>query len=69
MAKGASGRQKKEVYLAKLESLLQEYPKIFLVNVDNVGSNQMHQIRQKLRGEGVVLMVFILNTCVANGGY
>ncbi|KAL3898586.1 MAG: hypothetical protein SGCHY_002638 [Lobulomycetales sp.] len=56
MAKGASGRQKKEVYLAKLESLLQEYPKIFLVNVDNVGSNQMHQIRQKLRGEGVVLM-------------
>ena len=29
---------------------------IFLVNVDNVGSNQMHQIRQSLRGKGVVLM-------------
>jgi large subunit ribosomal protein LP0 len=27
-----------------------------LVNVDNVGSNQMHQIRQALRGKGVVLM-------------
>jgi large subunit ribosomal protein LP0 len=29
---------------------------IFLVNVDNVGSNQMHQIRLALRGKGVVLM-------------
>lgn len=27
-----------------------------VVNVDNVGSNQMHQIRQALRGKGVVLM-------------
>ncbi len=29
---------------------------IFLVNVDNVGSNQMHQIRIALRGKAVVLM-------------
>jgi large subunit ribosomal protein LP0 len=29
---------------------------LFLVNVDNVGSNQMHQIRVALRGKGVVLM-------------
>ncbi|KAJ7828302.1 hypothetical protein B0H13DRAFT_2680165 [Mycena leptocephala] len=29
---------------------------IFLVNVDNVGSNQMHQIRVVLHGKGVVLM-------------
>lgn len=29
---------------------------IMVVNVDNVGSNQMHQIRQALRGKGVVLM-------------
>lgn len=29
---------------------------IFLVNVDNVGSNQMHQIRVSLRGKGIVLM-------------
>ena len=27
-----------------------------VVNVDNVGSNQMHQIRQALRGKAVVLM-------------
>jgi large subunit ribosomal protein LP0 len=29
---------------------------LFLVNVDNVGSNQMHQIRVALRGKGIVLM-------------
>ncbi|KAJ3153244.1 ribosomal protein P0 (A0) (L10E) [Geranomyces variabilis] len=55
MSKG-DGRAKKEAYFAKLESLLEEYPSIFVVNVDNVGSNQMHQVRQALRGEAVVLM-------------
>jgi large subunit ribosomal protein LP0 len=35
---------------------LEEYKTIFIVNVDNVGSNQMHQIRQSMRGESVVLM-------------
>jgi len=29
---------------------------VFIVNVDNVGSNQMHQIRVALRGKGIVLM-------------
>ena len=29
---------------------------IFIVNVDNVGSNQMHQIRVALRGKGIVVM-------------
>lgn len=35
-----------------------DYPtaSILLVNVDNVGSNQMHQIRVALRGKGVILM-------------
>lgn len=55
MSKG-DGRGKKEAYFAKLEQLLQEYNSIFIVNVDNVGSNQMHQIRHSLRGEAVVLM-------------
>ncbi|KAJ3149349.1 ribosomal protein P0 (A0) (L10E) [Geranomyces michiganensis] len=55
MSKG-DGRAKKEAYFAKLEGLLEEYPSIFIVNVDNVGSNQMHQVRQALRGEAVVLM-------------
>jgi len=49
-------RAEKEVYFTKLKELLAKYPSIFLVNVDNVGSNQMHQIRVALRGKGVVLM-------------
>jgi len=52
---GAS-RAEKSLYFDKLKALLVKYPSIFLVNVDNVGSNQMHQIRQALRGVGVVLM-------------
>jgi len=52
---GAS-RADKEIYFQKLKELIAKYPSIFLVNVDNVGSNQMHQIRQSLRGKGVVLM-------------
>jgi large subunit ribosomal protein LP0 len=49
-------RHKKEEYFNKLKGLLEEYNSIFIVNVDNVGSNQMHQIRQALRGIAVVLM-------------
>lgn len=49
-------RAQKELYFTKLKELLVKYPSIFIVNVDNVGSNQMHQIRTALRGKGVVLM-------------
>jgi len=49
-------RGEKQIYFEKLKELLAKYPSIFLVNVDNVGSNQMHQIRVALRGKGVVLM-------------
>jgi len=52
---GAS-RSEKEAYFVKLKQLIETYKSIFLVNVDNVGSNQMHQIRLALRGKGVVLM-------------
>lgn len=52
---GAS-RADKAIYFEKLKELLAKYSSIFLVNVDNVGSNQMHQIRGALRGKGVVLM-------------
>ncbi|KAF9173369.1 ribosomal protein P0 (A0) (L10E) [Mortierella sp. AD011] len=47
---------KKEEYFQKLKAYLEEYPSIFIVNVDNVGSNQMHQIRKALRGEARILM-------------
>jgi len=46
----------KQLYFDKLLQLMQNNASIFIVNVDNVGSNQMHQIRQALRGKGVVLM-------------
>ncbi|KAF2719911.1 hypothetical protein K431DRAFT_227606 [Polychaeton citri CBS 116435] len=46
----------KSAYFDKLKALLEEYRSIFIVTVDNVSSQQMHEIRQSLRGEGVVLM-------------
>jgi len=49
-------RADKQIYFEKLKELLAKYSSIFIVNVDNVGSNQMHQIRVALRGKGIVLM-------------
>ncbi|KAJ4396975.1 ribosomal protein P0 (A0) (L10E) [Gnomoniopsis smithogilvyi] len=43
-------------YFEKLKGLLEEYKSVFIVGVDNVSSQQMHEIRQSLRGEAVVLM-------------
>ena len=36
----------------EFQELFDEYSKCFLVGVDNVGSNQMQQIRTSLRGKG-----------------
>lgn len=47
---------RKEVYWKKLVALFDEYPKILLVTADNVGSHQMQEIRQTLRGEAILLM-------------
>jgi len=49
-------RAQKAEYFEKLRALLTEYKSLFIVGVDNVGSNQMHQIRQALRGEAVILL-------------
>jgi large subunit ribosomal protein LP0 len=49
-------RSEKEVYFVKLKALIEQYPSIFIVNIDNVSSQQLHLIRQTLRGKGVVLM-------------
>jgi large subunit ribosomal protein LP0 len=51
-----SKRESKALYFEKLKNYLETYQSIFIVNVDNVSSNQMHQIRVSLRGEAVVLM-------------
>jgi len=47
---------KKEEYFQKLKTYLSEFNSIFIVNVDNVGSNQMHEIRKALRGDAKILM-------------
>jgi len=46
----------KSAYFDKLKTLLETYKSIFIVTVDNVASQQMHEIRIALRGEAVVLM-------------
>ncbi|KAF9167695.1 ribosomal protein P0 (A0) (L10E) [Actinomortierella ambigua] len=51
-----AGVNKKEEYFQKLKTYLEDYKSIFIVNVDNVGSNQMHQIRKNLRSEAKILM-------------
>ncbi|AOW01680.1 60S acidic ribosomal protein P0 [Yarrowia lipolytica] len=53
---GGSTSIKKTEYFSKLKQLLQEYKSIFVVGVDNVSSQQMHEIRKTLRGRAVVLM-------------
>lgn len=50
------GSKNKAGYFDKLKGLLEEYRSVFIVTVDNVSSQQMHEIRIALRGEGVVLM-------------
>merc|ERR1739844_319662 len=46
----------KSNYFTKIIQLLDEYPKCFVVDADNVGSKQMQQIRISLRGHAIVLM-------------
>ncbi|CAN0160588.1 unnamed protein product [Phaeothamnion confervicola] len=48
--------ERKRWYFGRLRELLATYNKIFIVQADNVGSNQMAQIRLALRGSAVVLM-------------
>jgi large subunit ribosomal protein LP0 len=46
----------KSQYFDKLKALLEEYHSIFIVGVDNVSSQQMHEIRHAMRNKGVILM-------------
>jgi len=57
MSRGGGKKfERKKNYWQRLISLFDEYPSILLVTADNVGSFQMQQIRQSLRGEAVLLM-------------
>jgi len=55
MSKG-DAKAKKAAYFSRLEKLLDEYNRVFIVEADNVGSQQFHNIRISLRGKGVILM-------------
>ncbi|KAJ0044631.1 60S acidic ribosomal protein P0 [Pistacia vera] len=52
----ASKAEKKIAYDAKLCQLLDEYHQILVVAADNVGSQQLQNIRKGLRGDSIVLM-------------
>jgi len=49
-------RERKEEYFTTLKKLIGTYNKFFIVAVDNVGSNQIQQTRQSLRGEAEILL-------------
>jgi large subunit ribosomal protein LP0 len=49
-------KQRKLAFRNKLDRFLEEYENIFILCIDNVGSNQMQQVRQSLRGEAELLM-------------
>lgn len=48
--------QKKQDYRARVIKLFEEYKNFLIVNVTNVGSNQMQKIRIALRGKAILLM-------------
>jgi len=49
-------KEKKLAYFDKLKRLLETYSKVFIVQVDNVGSQQMQQTRFQMRGSAEVLL-------------
>jgi len=46
----------KAKYTMRLTQYLDEYPKVFVVGADNVGSRQMQKIRISLRGHAIIMM-------------
>jgi len=55
MPKGAK-LIRKNAYMAKLVNLVETKPTCLIVEIDNVGSKQMQQIRMALRGKATLLM-------------
>jgi len=47
-------KERKYELADQLKQHFQDYTKLFLVDVDNVGSNQIHQIRIALRGKAII---------------
>jgi len=49
-------KDKKKEYYAKMTRMLSTYTKVFVVSVDNVGSQQMNATRRSMRGIAEILM-------------
>ncbi len=49
-------KDKKKEYFIKMTRLLSTYTKVFVVTVDNVGSQQMNSTRRSMRGTAEILM-------------
>jgi large subunit ribosomal protein LP0 len=49
-------KERKAEYIDRLLGLLDTYDRCFLVSIDNVSSNQIHQMRAALRGVGEICM-------------
>jgi large subunit ribosomal protein LP0 len=56
MSDGAARRARKQKYKDTLLEYIATYKGILIITVDNVGSNQMQQVRMALRGKAVILM-------------
>ena len=50
-------KERKAWYFGRMEELISTYSKLFVVSVDNVGSNQMQQIRLALRPLDTVILM------------
>ena len=61
----AATKEDKKLFWDKLWKLLEEYPTILLCEANNVGSNQLQNIRSKIRGKAV--MLFGKNTLIRAG--
>jgi len=51
-----SGEERKQAYFVKFTAMMEEYPRILIVNADNIGSNHMQSIRRSLKGKAIILM-------------
>jgi len=49
-------KTKKSEYFIKMTEMLNTYSKVFVVDVDNVGSQQMNITRKQMRGKAEILM-------------
>lgn len=56
MVKGKNRQQWKSDYFEKAQELLAKYPRLFVVDADNVSSKQFQDIRRGLRGQADILM-------------